>query len=173
VEIFHRGERVASHLRSRQANIAVTDESHRPPRHRALLEWTPERITGWAGETGPHTARAAETILRSFPHPEMGYRSCLGLIRLGKRYGSERMEAACERALLHGQVRLKSVESILKKQLDRQPLPVVEGAREQHQTTAAAATEAHENVRGSEYFSPHRSNAHDETNWTEEQGGAL
>lgn len=146
VEIFHRGERVASHVRSRQPNTAVTDSSHRPPKHQALLDWTPSRITGWAGETGPHTGRAAQAILDSFPHPEMGYRSCLGLIRLAKDYGAERMEAACERVLLCGKVRLHRVESILKKQLDRQPLP---SSQESPQTSSPT----HENVRGPEYFS--------------------
>ncbi len=150
VEIFHQGQRVASHVRAGQPNTAVTDASHRPPKHRAHLEWTPERITAWvASEAGPNTARAAEVILRSYPHPEMGFRSCLGLIRLSKRYGSERMEAACERVLLLGEVRLKSVESILKKQLDRLPLPIVEKSPPQ----PAAAWQPHENVRGSQYFS--------------------
>ncbi len=145
VEIFHRGERVASHVRSRQPNTAVTEASHRPPKHQAYLEWTPSRLAGWAGETGPHTERAAEAIMESFPHPEMGFRSCLGLIRLAKQYGAVRMEAACERVLLCGKVRLHSVESILKKQLDRQPLP----SQEPPQTSSPP----HENVRGPEYFS--------------------
>ena len=98
----------------------------------------------WARQTGPHTARAVEAILQSFPHPEMGYRSCLGLIRMGKTYGTERIEAACERVLLTGTVRYRSIQSILKRQLDRQPLP----GQEQQSRPAPL----HDNVRGPEYF---------------------
>jgi len=144
VEIFHRGERVASHVRSRQPNIAVTEAAHRPKAHQAHLEWPPSRMIDWARQTGPHTARAVEAILQSFPHPEMGYRSCLGLIRMGKTYGTERIEAACERVLLTGTVRYRSIQSILKRQLDRQPLP----GQEQQSRPAPL----HDNVRGPEYF---------------------
>lgn len=166
VEIFHRGERVASHVRSRQPNTAVTEASHRPPRHQGLLAWTPERIAGWAGETGPHTERAVQTIMESFPHPEMGFRSCLGLIRLAKQYGAERMEAACERVLLCGKVRFHSVESILKKQLDRQPLPCSQ------EPAQIVSPPHHENVRGPEYFSG-LGNGNIDTASTEQEGGTL
>ncbi|MCX6620265.1 MAG: IS21 family transposase, partial [Acidobacteria bacterium] len=143
VEIFHRGERVASHVRSREPNKAVTIESHRPKAHQAHWEWPPSRMVDWAAKTGPHTASAVDAILKSFPHPEMGYRSCLGVIRLAKKYGDERVEAACQRALLTGTVRYRSIQSILKKQLDRQPLPGQEEPR---------PAPSHDNIRGPEYF---------------------
>ena len=168
VEIFHRGERVASHVRSRQPNTAVTEASHRPPRHQGFLAWTPERIAGWAGETGPHTERAVQTIMESFPHPEMGFRSCLGLIRLAKQYGAERMEAACERVLLCGKVRFHSVESILKKQLDRQPLP-----SSQQESPQIFSPPHHENVRGPEYFSGPGNGNNDTGSAQAEGGGTL
>ena len=143
VEIFHRGERVASHQRSRRAGTAVTTNDHRPKSHQAHLEWTPSRLIAWAANTGPHTAALVERILASKPHPEMGYRSCLGLQRLGQRYTPERLEKAAGRALLTGACSYKSVKSILARSLDRQPATAATDAR---------AGVLHGNVRGSEYF---------------------
>jgi transposase len=144
VEILHKGTRVASHLRSRGRGEATTNEEHRPRSHRAHLEWTPSRMVHWASTIGPNTTRLFERIMNDKPHPEMGYRACLGIIRLAQKYSAQRVEAAAERALLTGACRYKSVESILKHSLDRQPstpsLP------------AASSTPPHDNIRGSEYF---------------------
>jgi transposase len=142
VEIFRRGKRVASHLRSRGRNLPVTQAEHRPKSHQAHLEWTPSRIVEWAGKVGPHTARLVERILDSKPHPEMGYRACLGLIRLAAKHSPERMEAAAERALTTGAIAYKHIKSILKSRLDSQPLP----------TPPPRTTAEHENLRGPEYF---------------------
>ena len=101
------------------------------------------RIVSWAQKTGPATAELAEGILRSRPHPEQGYRSCLGIMRLGNRYGSERLEAACKRALSVRAFSFRSVESILKTGLDRQPLP--DPAR-------IHVHRLHENLRGPHYY---------------------
>jgi transposase len=92
-----------------------------PASHRRHLEWTPSRIERWAEQTGPQTAVLAAGILRSRPHPEQGFRSCLGVLRLGKRYGPERLEAACARAVEIGAFSYRSVDSILRTGLDRQP----------------------------------------------------
>jgi transposase len=145
VEILHQGARVASHLRSRGRGQAITNEEHRPKSHQAHLEWTPSRMVQWAGTIGPNTARLFERIMNDKPHPEMGYRGCLGIIRLAEKYPTERMEAAAERALLTGACRYKSIESILKKSLDRQPLAP-------SSSTPAAAPSSHDNIRGAEYF---------------------
>jgi transposase len=142
VEILHQGARVASHLRSRERGKAVTDAEHRPKSHRAHLEWTPSRMTQWAATIGPNTARVFERIMSDKPHPEMGYRSCLGIIRLAGRYSAHRVEAACERALLTGACRYKSVESILRNSLDQTP----------PSGPPPASTPPHDNIRGSEYF---------------------
>lgn len=147
VEIFQRGQRVASHARGRGQGQAVTQEAHRPRSHQAHLEWTPQRMVDWAGKIGPFTAQLFDRILADKPHPEMGYRSCLGLIRLAKQYTAERMEAAAERALATGACRYKSVKSILQKGLDRQPAGLVA-------EPAASAPVTHDNVRGGEYFDP-------------------
>jgi transposase len=143
VEIFLRGRRIASHLRSYKRGGFTTDPSHMPESHRRHLEWTPSRIVNWAKETGPATAEFAEGVLESRPHPEQGYRSCLGIMRLGRRYGSDRLEAACKRALTVRAFSYRSVESILKHGLDRQPLPEEERVR---------IRRLHENVRGPHYY---------------------
>lgn len=143
IEIFHRGVRVASHVRTRKPHAAVTDPEHRPKSHRAHLEWPPSRMVQWAQAVGPNAAQVVERILRSYPHPEMGYRSCLGIIRLGQRYPAVRVEAAAERALHCGAVSYKSIESILRRGLDHQPLV---------DSTPIPTRSAHHNVRGAEYF---------------------
>jgi transposase len=147
VEILHKGQRVASHLRVRgRHGQAVTEAQHRPKSHQAHLEWTPSRMTNWAQGIGPNTALLFERILAEKPHPEMGYRACLGLIRLARDYTPKRMEAAAERALLTGACRYQSVKSILKNSLDS--LPVA------HESPADRAVSAapHGYIRGSEYF---------------------
>jgi transposase len=97
VEILHRGVRVASHLRSRGREKTITNHEHRPKSHQAHLEWTPSRMVDWALTIGPNTAQLFERIMADKPHPEMGYRACLGLIRLAGKYSPARMEAAAER----------------------------------------------------------------------------
>lgn len=143
VEILHKGSRVASHLRSRERNKAVTIHEHRPKSHREHLEWSPSRMVRWAETIGPHTARLFERIMANQPHPESGYRGCLGIIRLAGKYSPRRVEAASERALLTGACRYKSVESILKTSLDQVPL---------ENAPPPASTPPHDNIRGSEYF---------------------
>jgi transposase len=141
VEVFFKGRRVASHPRSYRRGAATTLEEHRPASHRAHLEWTPSRIASWAAQTGPCTARLAEEIMRSKPHPEQGYRSCLGIIRLADRYSPERVEAAARRALASGAISYKSVKSILASGLDR-----LEGH------PSGGELPRHPNLRGPEYF---------------------
>lgn len=143
VEIFLRARRIASHLRSYKRGGFTTDPNHMPESHRRHLEWTPSRIVSWAQKTGPATAEFAEGVLESRQHPEQGYRSCLGIMSLGKRYGSDRLEAACKRALSVRAFSYRSVESILKHGLDRHPLPDQPRLRPHR---------LHENVRGAHYY---------------------
>lgn len=143
VELFHGHERVASHLRSYVYGHTTTTE-HMPSSHRAHAEWTPSRILNWAEKVGPFTRGLCEAILRERRHPEWGYRSCLGLFRLAKKYGAERLDAACRRALHAGARSYRSVQTILQHGLDGQPLPGDE--------VPATSGGTHENVRGSEYY---------------------
>jgi transposase len=142
VEVLHKGMRIASHLRSRGRGQVITNDEHRPKSHRAHLEWTPSRMVRWAETIGPNTARLFERIMHDKPHPEMGYRGCLGIIRLADKYSAQRVEAASGRALLTGACRYTSVESILRNSLDRVP-PA---------SPPPASTPPHDNIRGSEYF---------------------
>ncbi len=129
VEVLHQGRRVASHVRSARAGGFTTDPAHRPPAHQAALAWTPSRLVRWAETVGPATAGLVAAILASRPHPEQGYRSCLGLLRLGQQYAARRLEAACARALALQATSYKSVQSILRTGLDGQPLPPPRAAR--------------------------------------------
>ena len=142
VEILHKGTRVSSHLRSRGRGQVITNEEHRPKSHRAHLEWTPSRMVHWAEKIGPHTARLFERIMADKPHPEMGYRGCLGIVRLADKYSAQRVEAAAERALATGACRYKSIESMLKHSLDQMPLSA----------PPPSTTPPHDNLRGPEYF---------------------
>ena len=144
VELFHKGTRVASHVRSRLKGRHSTVTAHMPTAHRHYVEWTPQRLIRWAADRGVATAQLVETILASRPHPQQGFRSCLGIMRLGKSYGAERLEAACRRALTIGACSYKSIESILKNGLDRAPLPA---------SPPAPAPLRHANIRGPEYYS--------------------
>jgi transposase len=143
VEILHKGVRVASHARSYgPKGTSVIADEHRPRAHRDYGRWPPERMVSWATSVGPHVGDVAEAIMRHRTHPETGYRACLGLIRLGDRYGRERVDVACARALAIGSPSFKSVSAILKNGLDRMP-PAESSAR---------APIAHEHLRGAWYF---------------------
>ncbi len=123
IELLHGGQRVASHARSLAKGRHTTVAAHMPAAHRAHLEWSPNRFLRWAGDIGPSTQALVEHLLTDRPHPEMGYRSCLGLLALARQYGHPRLEAACARALAIGSRTRKSVLSILQGGLDQQPLP--------------------------------------------------
>jgi transposase len=144
VEILHKGHRVASHLRGRGHGKAITVQEHRPKSHQAHLEWTPSRMLNWAQRIGPQTAQLFDRILADKPHPEMGYRGCLGLIRLAEKHSPQRMEAAAQRALLTGACSYQSVKSILQHSLDA--LPVEKPA------PPATPPARHDFIRGAEYF---------------------
>jgi transposase len=114
-----------------------------PEAHRQYGDWSPQRLISWAEKSGPCTARVITAVLSSRRHPQQGYRTCLGILRLGKSYGDERLEAACQRALLLGTHRYKSIESILKNGLDKRPLP---------QQQELSLPEDHDNIRGPSYY---------------------
>ncbi len=143
VELFLDNKRIASHRRNPKKGGFTTIKEHMPKSHQAHLDWTPERLVRWAAKTGPETQTLIERILASRSHPQQGFRPCLGIMRLAKRYGPKRLEAACRRALAINSISYKSVESILKNNLDQQPLPEAQAAR---------PAIDHPNVRGPEYY---------------------
>jgi transposase len=145
IELFHTGKRIASHARSSMMYRHTTIPEHMPKSHQAHLQWTPSRLIHWGETVGVATAEVIRTILDSKPHPEMGYRACLGILRLAKTYSDQRLEAASQRALQLQACSYSSLRSILKRSLDRQttlnPEPGKSGPR-------------HENVRGADYYDP-------------------
>ncbi len=147
VEVLFKNRRVASHPRSYRRGGFTTLKEHMPKAHQKYLEWTPSRIIRWAAQTGPHTEKLITHILESKPHPQQGFRSCLGIIHLGKLYPKERLEAACAYALsIHGFF-YKSVQSILKNGLDQKHtlLP------KREESTLPLPLQ-HPNIRGKEYY---------------------
>jgi len=142
VEVFFENERRAAHKRSLSRRGFTTDESHMPGGHKAQAKWTSERMIRWAETIGLKTGAFVTALLCGKLHPEHGYRMCLGVISLEKRFGKDRLELACGRALSLGALSYQSVKSILEKNLEavpvQQPLPPLPD---------------HENIRGSEFFS--------------------
>jgi len=141
VEIYYKGRRLDSHRR-RYDHQPSTKAEHMPSSHRAHAEWTPSRLIHWAEKTGPATGRLVDGILRSRPHPEQGYRACLGLMRLGRHYGAERLEAACTRAEQLRSYSYRTVKNILASAQDRLPF----------EDEPSAPTPSHENIRGAHYY---------------------
>jgi len=143
VEVFHHGTRVATHPRiPLDGRKHSTLPEHMPSSHRRFADWTLERIRRQADEIGPSTSALVDIILRERPHPEQGFRSCIGILRHLKAYGRERLEAACGRALEIRSHSYRSVTSILKNNLDRK-------------RRASAADEpaiVHNNIRGPRYY---------------------
>jgi len=144
VEIFHKGKRVASHVRSFQRGGHTTLPEHMPPSHREYKEWPPSRLIAWAATIGPRTEEVVETILSAGAYPVHGYRRCLGILRLGKKYGEARLESACERALALRALSYKTIESILKTGSEKLPL--------RKKATAPELPLFHDNIRGPGYY---------------------
>jgi transposase len=143
LEVLHGGVRVASHVRSYEAGRATTLTDHMPKAHQKHVGRTPSRLLEEAQQTGPCTGQLVEAILAAKRHPEMGYRSCLGILRLAKTYPVERMEAAARRALRARAYSFQSLDSILKNQLDHLPLP---------DDPPVPPAVDHDNIRGADYF---------------------
>ena len=123
VELILRGTRVASHARSERRGGYTTVDDHMPLVHRAHKEWTPERLIEWGQRIGLSTGELVSRQLKLYKHPEHAYRSCLGLLSLAKRYGTARLEAACERALALGTFKYRHVRDLLANNRDQMPQP--------------------------------------------------
>lgn len=143
VECFYSNKRVASHIRSPLQGRHTTVKEHMPSSHQKWAEWTPDRFIRWADKSGPNTSKLIEDVLSSRAHPQQGFRTAMGILRLGKSYGDKRLDAACKRALAIGGKSYRSVASILKHSLDQKPMP-------DSSTEHEAIT--HRNIRGSKYY---------------------
>jgi transposase len=143
VELFHRGTRIASHARNLFKGHHSTVDAHMTPGHQQVKGWNAERLTDWAARIGPHTKAVIDSILHQRRHPQQGYRASLGILRMGKAFGDDRLEAACVRAVAIGARSYRSLKSILTHGLDR------------HQVMApdqASLPLEHANVRGPNYY---------------------
>jgi transposase len=142
IEVFFKSKRLASHVRLFGRGQYTTSTEHMPQSHRAHAEWTPSRLIDWAKKTGPAAGQVVAEILKSRPHPEQGYRACLGIMRLGRSHGPERLEAACIRALLLSSATYRTIRNILQAGTDRLPI----------EDEATPLAPQHENVRGPAYY---------------------
>ena len=147
IECLFKGRRIAAHARSYQRGKHTTLPEHMPESHRRHAQWTPGRLLHWGEKIGPGTRAVVQWQFDHRPHPEQGYRTCLGLLNLAKTYGEPRLEAACRRALSIGSPTRKRIEAILEAKLDQHP-DLFPGA----DTAAPTASRTHQNVRGAQYF---------------------
>jgi transposase len=145
VEVLHKNQRVASHVRSYEQGEQTTLIAHMPKSHQKYLEWTPSRLLSWAEKNGTNTNRLFNKIMKKKTHTEQAFRSCLGIMRLEKGYTAERLEAACTRAFFIQSFSYKSVASILKNGLDQQPHPFGEDR-------VKVSPVKHPNIRGNQYY---------------------
>lgn len=143
IEVFAKGERIAAHLRSSGNGKHTTVLEHMPSSHRRYADWTIDRIRRDATAIGPASAALCELILEQRSHPEQGFRACLGIVRLVKAFGAQRVEAAAARALDIGARTYGSVKSILDNNLDRHTA---------QQRAADGVAILHPNIRGSRYY---------------------
>ena len=143
VECFFNNKRVASHIRSPLRGRHTTVKEHMPKSHQKWAEWTPDRFLRWAAKIGSNSEKLIEEILTSRVHPQQGFRSAMGILRLEKSYGGQRLEAACKRALNIGSKSYRSVASILKHSLEQKPLP---------EPPIKDQPVTHPNIRGANYY---------------------
>ena len=156
VEVYHKGQRVAAHQRTSGNRQHSTIRDHMPANHRFRTDWTPERIRTQAARVGPNVETFVEMVMRKRRHPEQGYRTCMGVLRLAKTFGPERLDAACERALHINSYTYQSLHSILKNGLDRQRRKPTTPSRQHAFACACRVIDGpaitHPNIRGAGYF---------------------
>lgn len=157
IEIYHKGKRIAGHVRSYHRGRSTTLKEHMPKSHQAHAEWTPSRVISWAKTLGPHIGVLVEKIIASRPHPEQGFRPALGIIRLEKKYGRARLNVACGRAIEVGATTYRFVNELLKNKMDH-PERAYDSSFEPSQFDKITNEEqlslvvGVENIRGAEYY---------------------
>ena len=144
IEIYLKNNNIASHKRSYENHKYITNEIHMPENHTSMLKWTPERICDWAENTGGHIGLLIDKVIKSRKHPQQAYRSCIGIIGLGKKYGNENLDLACKRANHFGLISYKKIKNILEKGLFNEDV-----SKEIIKETVSSD---HANIRGKEYY---------------------
>jgi transposase len=142
IEVFHKGERIASHVRSNERGKYTTLKEHMPPQHE-FCKWTPGKFLNWALKLGKHILQVVRAVIESKPHPQQAFRACMGILQMGNQVGPERLDAACERALHYKSPRYGTVKNILENGQEYMPLPV---------SRQLPKLPAHRNIRGPAYF---------------------
>jgi len=142
LEVFFQGRRVASHALRQGTGQIVTNPQHQPESHRRYAEWTTDKAAAWAAGIGPRMASFIESVVASKGHPEQARRACLGIVGLGRTYERERLESAAARALAIGSASYRSLEMILRHDLDKAAVQRLE----------LAGVGNHRNIRGPEYY---------------------
>ena len=145
VEIYFKSKRIAVHRRLYNTKNPSTQKEHMPDHHKEYVDWSPSRFVNWAQKIGLCTGQIIEKNLTSRRYPEQSYKTCLGILRLAKRYDENRLEAACNRALFINAISYKSINSILENGLDKKPLPGMD-------LTEQTLMPHHENIRGPEDY---------------------
>lgn len=149
VEVYVKDKAIAYHKRSYEKNFVITEVKHMPKKHRVIAEVNEPHLLDWSEKVGPQTNAIIRQLLSSEMHPEQAYRKCLGILRLGGRYGEERLEAACKRALHFGVNSYKGIESVLKSGSEKLPLPLEANEDGKEQLPKQLH---HDNIRGSHYY---------------------
>ena len=144
VEVYAHQERIAIHKRSQKPYGYTTIKEHMPSTHQYVLDWHPDRFIKWARQIGPQTGEYIQKLLEHYQYPEQAYKSCMGIINLGKRYGKQRLERACQRALLYGKFSYLTIEYILLRKLDQ--------LDEQDTQAQQLQLPLHDNIRGADYY---------------------
>lgn len=144
VEIYAHQQRIAIHQRSHQPHTYTTIKEHMPSTHQFVLDWHPQRFIKWGKDIGCHTGQYIEKMLEHYTYPEQAYKSCMGILSLGKKYSNQRLEKACGRALQYGKYSYRTIEYILLKKLDQ--------LEEQDQTKSQMELPLHDNIRGAQYY---------------------
>ncbi len=145
IEVVHKSEVVARHLRQLGQGEFTTVREHMPSNHRVLGEWNDKRFLRWAESIGAKTQRVITEALASREHPEQAFRRCIGILNLARKYGPERLEAACGRGQLFGHCSYRSIKEILANEYDRLP-------KQSDQSETETTVPEHSNVRGSQYY---------------------
>jgi transposase len=142
VEMFYKNERIATHERKRGSGYS-TNKEHMPSHHRFFAEWNPDKIVSWATEIGDKVSFVANQILSSSQHPEQGFKSCIGIINLSKKYGTIRVNRACDIAITYQEFSYKFIHNLLQRGMEKM---------ETEQQDLPFNTQLHENIRGNEYY---------------------